>query len=110
MFPSNQTKKQKLQTICGCDNYPHCDAITGIYIASKPMKCQSKHFNTVNYTYSTRASYAQQKNLNLLSALNTLTKSVASFYYCARTTNPNYKLFKHECNKSISANSLCMDG
>ena len=53
------------------------DAIAANYINTKPLYCQSQHFNSVNHTHSTRASIAQQTNhSNLLSALNLRTNQL----------------------------------
>ena len=48
-----------------------CDAIAAIYTNSTSQNCQSQHFNSVNYTHSTRASVPNQINQsNLLSPLS----------------------------------------
>ena len=36
------------------------DAIAAIYVNTTQQNCQSQHFNSVNYTHSTRASHPQQ--------------------------------------------------
>ena len=47
------------------------DAIAAIYENTTQQKCQSQHFNSVNYTHSTRASHPHSINYsNLLSAIN----------------------------------------
>ena len=47
------------------------DAIAAIYVNTTQQNCQSQHFNSVNYTHSTRASHPHSTNYsNLLSANN----------------------------------------
>ena len=47
------------------------DAIAAIYVIITQQNCQSQHFNSVNYTHSTRASHPRSTNYsNLLSAIN----------------------------------------
>ena len=54
-----------------------CDATAAIYTNSAPISCQSHHFNAINRTHSTRASFAQKRNnYKLLSALNTATNQL----------------------------------
>ena len=47
------------------------DAIAAIYVNTSQQNCQSQHFNSVNPTHSTRASYPRSTIYsNLLSAIN----------------------------------------
>ena len=47
------------------------DAIAAIYVNTTPQTCQSKHFNGVTHTHSSRASHPRTTNYSkLLSAIN----------------------------------------
>ena len=71
------------------------DAIAAIYVNTTQQKCQSQHFNSVNYTHSTRASHPHSTNYsNLLSAINRnttqlLLQNSANVAQIQPTTNSN---------------------
>ena len=62
-----------------------------IYINNTTQDCQSQHFNSVNYTHSTRASIAQQKTIPDFFCLKSRHESVAFLSLCKRSTNTAFQ-------------------
>ena len=88
------------------------DAIAATYVNTTQQNCQSQHFNSVNYTHSTRAWHPRSTNYsNLLSAVNRnttqlLLQNSANSAQSLHTTNftslPNRI---HANSKTVSAST-----
>ena len=87
------------------------DAIAAIYVNTKQQNCQSQHFNSVNYTHSTRASHPHSTNYsNLLSAINRnttqlLLQNSANAAQIQHTTNSASLSSQIHVNSKIVPNS-----
>ena len=88
-----------------------CDAIAAIYLNTTQQSCQSQHFNSVNYTHSTRASHPRSTNYsNLLSAINRKTtqlllKNSSNAAQIQPNTIPNSNSSQIHSNSELNTNT-----